>query len=88
MSKQYEAVANFTNGFREGYDLGFKAGFEEASKPLPKGNLAENTFSAICSVCGKDFAKEKNFGWMCYNDNCPKQTKDPVFSYAGNSMIG
>lgn len=88
MSKTYDALANYTNGFKEGYDMGFKAGFEEASKLLPKAQLAEDEFSAICGVCGRDFAKGEGFGWNCYNDNCPRQTSDPVISFTGSSMIG
>lgn len=88
MTREREAVMNFSNGFKEGYDMGFKAGFEEASKLLPKGKLAEDGFSALCSVCGKDFAKDIAFGWMCYNDNCPSTTPQDIVLSFKDSMIG
>lgn len=92
MSKTYDALANYTNGFKEGYDMGFKAGFEEASKLQPKGKLAEEGFSALCPVCGIDFAKDTRFGWNCYNQNCPSNsvnvTKSPTISPKFDSMIG
>ena len=71
MSKAYEAIANYTNGFKEGYDMGFKAGYEQGlnqNRTTYSDEIIDKNVN-ICPVCEVDFTK--SFGYMCYHTKCP-----------------